>query len=943
MKIRYFLAFIILLIAANGYSQTGRIIKGTVIDSTKQTVIGATVKLKTATDSILTTTDANGAFTFQSVKPGQISLTITSIGYDPIRRRIMLDNAVTPVMLKPIVLAISTNTLSTVNITAINPVKIKEDTVEFNTAAYPVRDGAMVEDVVKKLPGADVDANGNITFQGKTVSKVRVNGKDFFGGDVKTATQNLPADAVSSVQMINDYGDQANLTGIKSGEPETVLNINVKPSRNNSYFGQASAGDGADAIPQVDGSKDQNRYTASGNFFSFDGDQQIAGLGSLNNTNTSLFNFGPPGSAKPTNGLVTTRSIGLNYRDSWGKKITVYGSYSFSDNTTNLVTSTLQDNLSITNPSTQTLNSTERDENISHRLTFNMEYKIDSVDYLKVSPSFSYTGVNSTVNGSSKLVNDTTTLSNYTYKTLSNSQAPSYGINALYNHRFNSHGRNFSINLGIGRSTSNAYDNPVYSYINTPATAPLDQFIYTDSHTDTVGTTVSYIEPLSSHSYLQGNYIYHRGYTAADKVTDTLATDGTTEPYSLLSNDYHFTYTTNRYGLDYRFIQKKFNYTLGMVAQQTSLNGFSPTDNISSNQNTFYLTPEAHFVYSVSRSQSFSLNYSGTTNSPTYSELQPVTDFSNASYPVTGNPDLKPEFNHTVSLRYNKFNFDSGNVFFSNLSFVSTDDKIVTNTIDYPSNYTPDSKLSNTIATRYLNASGYNSASAFYVFGKPWDNRKYNLFFVGNASYSNNISYLTNVDSTTMAMNTQKNIAKTLVLSQGIRFRVDINNVIDAEPNVNYSINSSKNSLNEPGINDNFRTLALGLTGKNYFWNDWTLSYDYTKTLYYGYKGSTNPNILNTYVERRFLKDKMASVRLSAFDLFNQNTGYTSTITGNYSTQSNVNRLGRYYLVSFIYRFKKANSKTQIRTGPNGEMMPAGPPPGGGGGPGGGGPGGPPM
>jgi hypothetical protein len=152
MKIRYFLAFIILLIAANGYSQAGRIIKGTVIDSTKQTVIGATVKLKTATDSISTTTDANGAFTFQSVKPGQISLTITSIGYDPIRRRIMLDNAVTPVMLKPIVLAISTNTLNTVNVTAINPVKIKEDTLEFNAAAYPVRAGAMVEDVIKSCP-----------------------------------------------------------------------------------------------------------------------------------------------------------------------------------------------------------------------------------------------------------------------------------------------------------------------------------------------------------------------------------------------------------------------------------------------------------------------------------------------------------------------------------------------------------------------------------------------------------------------------------------------------------------------------------------------------------------------------------------------------------------------------------------------------------------------
>jgi len=383
MKIKYLLTTIIFLFTVHAaFAQAGRVIRGTVIDSTKQTVIGATVKLVTATDSSTTTTDLNGAFAFPAVKASQISLTITSIGYNPIRRRIMLDNATTAVMLKPIILTIAVNTLNTVNITAVNPVKIKEDTVEFNTAAYPVRDGAMVEDVIKKLPGADVDKNGNVTFQGKTVSKVRVNGKDFFGGDIKTATQNLPADAVSSVQMINDYGDQANLTGIKTGEPETVLNINIKPSRNNGHFGQISAGDGMDAIPQVDGTTDKDRYIGQANYFSFNGDRQIAVLGNLNNTNTSLFNFGPPGSNNtPTSGITTARSIGFNYRDSWGKKITVYGSYSLADNSVNLVTSTIQNNISATDPSTNTSSSKEQDSKINHRLTFNLEYKPDTINY----------------------------------------------------------------------------------------------------------------------------------------------------------------------------------------------------------------------------------------------------------------------------------------------------------------------------------------------------------------------------------------------------------------------------------------------------------------------------------------------------------------------------------------------------------------------------------
>jgi hypothetical protein len=940
MRIKYFLFAVVLMIAFKANAQTGRMIKGTVIDSTKQVIIGATVKLLTGTDSVTTITDTNGAFSFPSIKASQISLVISSIGFDPIRRRIMLDNAVTTVFLKPVILNVATNTLNAVNITAVNPVKIKEDTVEFNTAAYPVRDGAMVEDVIKKLPGADVDANGNVTFQGKTVSKVRVNGKDFFGGDIKTATQNLPANAVSNVQMINDYGDQANLTGIKSGEPETVLNINIKPSMNNGYFGQVSAGDGSDAVPQIDGTKNDNRYIGQASLFSFAGDRQIAVLGNLNNTNTSLFNFGPPGSNMPTNGITTARSIGFNYRDSWGKKITVYGSYSFSANDVNLVSKTVQDNISITDPSTNAQASTENDSKKNHRFTFNMEYKPDTVNYFKISPSFSYAGVNTKISGSNLLANDTATLSNYTYKTLSHSSAPNYGINVLYNHRFNSHGRNFSVDFGAGRSISNAYDNPVYTYI-TAATAPLDQYINTNSHTDTLGASVSYIEPLTKRTYLEFNYNYHRAYTTADKETDTLAVDGTVNNYPLLSNNYNFTLVTNRFGLNYRFIEKKYNYVIGVVAQPTSLEGFSPTTGLSTNKSSFDFTPSAHFVYNFSRSQNMSVNYSGTSNAPTFSELQPVTDFSNASYPVTGNPNLEPEFNNTFSLRYNKFNFESGNVFFSNLSFVQTDNKVVANTITYPASYTPDTKFSNTIATQYLNASGYYSASAFYVFAKPFDNRRYNLFFIGNIAYNNNISYISSVDPTTFDMTTDKNIAKNLVYTQGVRFRVDITDVVDVEPNTSYSINTSKNSLNQPGINDNFRTWNLGITGKNYVWKDWTLSYDYTKTFYYDYKGSTNPNILNTYIERRFLKSKLAAFRVSAFDLFNQNTGYTSTQTGNFVTQSNVNRLGRYYLFTFTLRLRKMAGKGQdMHMGPGGPGG-GGPPPDGG--PGGGGPGGPPA
>ena len=949
MKLLYlFLAFVLIL-SVKSYAQTGRDVHGTVIDSTKQSLPGSTVKLLTGKDSISTIADAKGAFLFPGVKVTQFTLVVQSIGYDPIKRHITLDKTNNPVFLRPIILKPSNIMLGGVTIHDVLPVKIKEDTVEFNAAAYPVRDGAPIEDVIKKVPGADVDAQGNITFQGKSVTKVRVNGKDFFGGDLKTATQNLPANAVQNVQFLNDYGDQANLTGIKTGEPQTVLNINILPSRNHGIFGQVSGGGGEDAIPQVDGTKDQGRYLGQFNLFDFNGNQQIAVLANLNNTNTSLFNFGgpgggggggrggpggPPGGNTATNGITTARSIGFNYRDTWSKYVTVYGSYSFSDNDVYTTSSTIQQNISLLRPSTTTQNSVENDNKINHRFTFNLEYKPDTINYLKVTPSFAFSGVHTTQSTMNEY--DTITVAQkYNENLISRSSAPNYGINALYNHRFNGHGRNFSVNIGVGRSTSDQYQNPVYIYAKGIPNAPLDQLITTNSNTDTLGAYFSYIEPIAKHSYIELNYNYKNSYTTALKETDTLAANGDINQYALLSNNYNFTFITNRFGLNYRFVEKKYNYVLGVTAQPSELTG-SAVNIAPTNINTFNFSPNAHFVYNLSRTQSFSANYSGSSVMPSYTELQPVTDFSNALYPVVGNPNLKPQYNNTFSLRYNDFNFTSGNVFFSNFAFTQADNYITSNSVYYPANYTPNSKLSNTIATTYSNADGYYSTQAFFVFNKPWDKRKYNLFMVGNISYSNNISYITDVAPATFTETTEKNIAKTLTAAPSLRFRLDITDVIDAQASATYTINSSQNSIPQQGVQDNFRSTALGLSGKNYFFKDWTYSYDYTKTYYYGYVGATNPNVFNTYVERRFLKGNMATLRFAVQDVFNQNTGFSSSQSGTMISQSNYNRLGRFYLLSFTYRFQKLAGKMPERGpgrgfGPPPGGGPGGPPPGGGG------------
>ena len=808
----------IFLIAVYAQAQVGREVHGSVLDSAKHAVPGASIKLVSEKgDSTIAVADSTGKFVFPAVNGAKFTLTISSIGFQTLKRHYTLGNDSGPAMLQPIVLTTEINTLKQVFVQSINPVTLKEDTVEYKAEAYKVRENAPVEDIIKKLPGVDVDVNGNVTTQGKQVTKVRINGKDFMGGDVQSATKNLPADVVENIQMIDDYGDQANLTGVKTGEPDKIMNINIRKDKNYGYFGQATAGDGEDMLPKSEGIANHNRYLASLNAFRFNGDQQIAVLGSINNTNVNTFSFnsnspgggfsggggGRGNAARGTqnngslittqNGITDAHSIGANFRDQWGQKLSVYGSYSFADNTVSTNSTNLQQNTSPVNPTTNNQTSNEIDRNINHRFTWNMEYKADSLNYLKVTPTFSYSSTNTANQESVDYIRKESLSSAYTSTSASNSSSPDYGLVALYNHRFSKRGRNLSVRVNLGSTVSDQFQNPVYNFTVGPPTAPINQMINTRSRTNSVGATFSYLEPVGKFSYLELNYAFNRSSTVNNKATDVLDTTNTSEtaflPDSALSTDYNYTFTTNRFGLNYRYIQKKYNYTIGVASQPAELNGYSPLTKLSTHVSTFNIIPAARYVYNFSRNKSFSLNYNGSSSQPGFTQLQPTFDFSNALYPVHGNPDLKPQFTNNLSIRYNRFSFETGNIFFTNLSFQKIDNYITTNTITYPKTYTPDPRFQNTILTNYLNANGYYTTSGNVTYAKPWDNRKYTLTFNGSATYTNNIGYLTDINAETYLPTTVKNIAKNLQITPGIRFRVDLTDVIDAQFMTNYAIN----------------------------------------------------------------------------------------------------------------------------------------------------------
>ncbi|WP_428330808.1 TonB-dependent receptor [Mucilaginibacter sp.] len=873
---------------------------GTIVDSVG-VVPAVNVKLVSAKDSFVVVTNLKGVYDFPIITAKNFKIVVTGIGYQPFTRRYVMDNSTKPVKLDPIKLKVQTNMLNTVTVNGVIPITIKEDTIEYKASAYKVREGSPVEDLLKKLPGVSVDANGNVTAHGKQVTKVRVDGKDYFTGDVQTATQNLPADIVETIQVIDDYGDQANLTGIKTGDPEKILNITIQKGKKKGRFGQGTVGKGNDG-----------RYVAKLSANSFNNDQQISLLGTLNNTNTNVFNLSQAGGSggrsgrsgggggggsgvSTANGITDNKSLGFNYRDSWGKKITVYGSYSFADKDTRTTSTSLQQDVFQSGSLINNDNTTDQNHSINHRFDFNMEYKIDTLNYLKINPNFSYGKSNDDNTDIFSNMRNGATVNGHEYA-LTNTSAPSGGASILYNHKFHKKGRNLSINGSYSYSKSDQGFHDEYTTVQDSIVNPLYQQINTNSSSNKFSLHFSYLEPIGKTTYLEANYSYSYSNTDNNRYNYRIDPNTGAQTYvDSLSTIYNYQFITNRFGLNLRGIKAKYNYTVGLAAQPATLTGES--GGFRTTTNTFNFVPTARFVYNFERNHSLTINYSGNSSQPSFTQLQIKPDYSNPQNVVYGNPDLKPSFSNTINFRYNRFDISSGNSLFTNLSFNTVEDQIVANTQPVVSSTSTGTLATSTKQeTHYLNTNGYYSMNGNYAFSKPFDNRKFTVTYSGSAAFNNNISYIED----------ERNLGKNWVLSQGLKLRTDIDSVMDTEISGNYSINTTKYSL-PSSINTNAKTWTIGLDGRNYFFYNWVLGYNLTQTINEGFSSTVkvNPTLLSSYVEYQFLKKNIASFRFQAFDLFNENTGVSRTVSGNQIIDTRTNRLGRYFMLTFTLRLQK--------------------------------------
>lgn len=849
------------------------------------------------------TTNQTGSFAIANLPAGKYKLFIAYVGLKTVNREFELTAAAPGIDFGDLVMEDTGVDLKTVEVKGeIPPVKVKKDTLEFNAAAFKVKENAVVEDVLKKLPGVDVAKDGTITTQGETIKKVRVDGKDFMGNDPLMATRNLPADMIDKIQIIDDMSEQSKFSGIDDGNREKIINITTRQDKKNGFFGNSTFGYGTD-----------DRYDVNVNVNKFKNDEQMSVIGQFNNVNKQNFGGGggggggrggmrfQMGGGGQQQGITTTNMGGINYADVYKDGTQFNASYNVNKtslfNQQNSFTQNLLGNTTTTNQSA--LESTT--ERLSHNLNFTLDTKLDSTISFKLQPNFSYSdnkGISET--NYNRLVLNNNTVGMQQYKTSSTS--PSFSNNLLLRKKFQRRGRTLSLNVNTSINNSDAdnfnliQDNVIID--GTPSVRVINQL--NDQNAKSFGNSarVVYTEPLSKTLSIELNYQNNFNFDNQDRLVYNY--NPLTQKFDLrdasFSNEYENTTLTNAIGFSFNKNEKKYNWNIGVAVQNTDRKNVNVSNGAVFNQNFTNLTPSAQFRYNFSTSKRLRINYRGNTQQPSISQIQPIPDNTNTQTIVLGNPDLKPSFTNTLSVFYNNFDFASYRTIFFGAFFNQQFNAFANNQVlitDQSSvNY---GKISQTS----VNVDGNYNLSVFGNVQQP--------IIKGN-KLSLQVNVNANLGKTTGFTNGLENITQSYSLSNGYKLVSNLDK-LDLIAGISGRIDRDKYSATS-NSNTKYYTLSPNIDISYLMPGNVRIQSDltYNKLTGRGAAYNTDYTMVNAYISRQFFKNR-GTFKLSVNDLLNQNTGVSRTSAANTITDLNFNVLKRYYMLSFTYSLNKVAGK----------------------------------
>ncbi|UKT64566.1 outer membrane beta-barrel family protein [Pedobacter mucosus] len=882
-----------------------REVSGIVMDKGESPIPSVSVYIKSDKDSIITQTNADGIFLFKNIKSATFVITIASIGYQRIVKKMKLNDVLPRLVLDPFVINDEVNTLNEVTIKGEKGIVYKVDTVEYTASDYKVRENATVDELLKKMEGMEVGTDGSVTHQGQDVVKARLNGKDYLGGSIAQVIQNLPADIVDKIQIVDDYGDQAARTGIKDGDPQKVLNITTKADRSVGNLVRASAGVGS-----------SERYEGKLFLQRINANQQLGATFNLRNTVNGVASTGNIGSGGGqgggNNGGGRTQAGGgqgggggsggtsqfinpaFSYRDQITKKIEINTSYNFSNNNTNSINISEGQQFS-TLGTTNFVNQSERDNiSKSHKFDFELEYKIDAKNFLRINPSVNIAtteAISSSNQQRTGLIHQGVVGS-----TNSTNKTPSYSGLIFYQHIFDKPKRNisFQLNLSGGNQEQDNEQNNRILYYQAQSDVVLKdslvhRFIERNNLNRVYRGSMTYVEPITTKTQLELNaQVNYRSYDNAATTSRILA-DGTSNLVDSLSNIFAYSFTESRVALNYRYTGTKTNISVGLTGIPTVLEGTKQNLNTSIKRTNFNLIPIFRFQYAWSRTQRFSINYGGNASEPSFNQIQPVRDESNPQNPVVGNPDLRPAFRHTLNSQYNNYLSNQRLNLSFGVNYTKTMNQIATNVVQIP-----DALGTFKNETRFMNLNGAYNVNGNYNISKQLDNRKYNLALNGSVGYSHQVS---------MSNNTL-NGSNVWRLNQRFGPRISPNDNIEINPYVGYDITRSSFQLAK---GSDIRTLSLSIDGKFYFLKTFSVNYNASKSFIQGLSANItrNPFIINGAIEKEFFKRKNAVLSIQIYDILKQNNFVNQTLTEYSITNTLSNALSRYFMVNFRVNLQK--------------------------------------
>lgn len=914
--------------------QSGVNVTGSVVEQGSDTPIEqATVRLLNVKDSAMVrgvVSARNGSFTLKNVKKGSYLLHITFIGYDPLYQPLQITGKKNPVNVGKLELSDGAIELGEAVVIGKAPeITVRNDTVEYNADSYKVTEGSVLEDLLKKMPGVEVDSEGKITVNGKEVKKVMVDGKEFFSDDPKVASKNLPAKMIDKLQVLDKKSDMAQMTGFDDGEEETVINLTVKPGMKQGWFGNAYGGYGS-----------KDRYEGNAMVNRFVNNDQITFMGGANNTNNMGFSDlastmfsgmggggGRRGGFGAGSGITSSGNAGLNFSKEFKPdKLTLGGNtrYSHSDNDARSK-SDRQNILPGDSSSYDNSEAMSRTKSDNFGVDFRLEWKPDTMTQLIFRPSFSFShSMNDNFSDATTLDNERDTVN--TNKSSNYSESNGYNLNASidFSRKLNNKGRVFSATLSGGNSDSysdgmNRSDIVYFNQTDALKNSIIDQRSRYDNKGFNYRAYVSWVEPIGHNNFIQATYSISQRKQEALKNVYNQDADGI---YNVLDSAYSQSYRNNfisqRASLSFKSQREKFNYTIGLnldPSYSSSENFVGDTTLSKITRKVVNLSPMAQFNYMFDKRTNLRIMYNGRTSQPSMTQLQPVADISDPTNITIGNPDLNPRYTNNVFIRFQQFTPEKQRAFMimANGSYIIND--IVS--------YTSYNQETGVKTTTYKNVNGNYSGNVRMMLNTPLKNKKFSINSMTMASFANSNGYI----------NEEKNTNRNLILSErgGIDFR---SSYLDLGVNGNIRYNATSNSLQKENNQNTFNYGAGGYT-TIYLPLNFKIESDVNWSTNSGYGDGFKQNevLWNASASKSFLKNNQGTLRFKIYDILQQRSNISRSVTASYIQDSEYNTLGSYFMVHFIYRFsifKGGASASDVKTpGRSGRGRgPMGPPPG---------------